>query len=505
MEWKRVWVSDLGWAISGLILLFLTRLPQLVSPHFLLDGDEAIVGLMAKHLWEGTAVPGYFYGQQYGFALFEVAAGAAAYQVLGFSDVSLRLAMLVIFWFGWLGFFKSTSRLINRNTAVFLSLLLIVVPAWGIWSMKARGGYLTAFAAANWVLWALAKDKRKPLDWFLVGAGAALAYLAQVLWLIPLIPFVAYALFKDRKRGAPLWAAPAAVLVYFGLPFLTDPPGANFWRPRLWGWGALEELPQKALELRELGTMVWSGHYYLNQPASMNFVTSLNANIWLLLVLVLLAVYVVLLFKKKLHVLDYQVLVALLGGLALYGILWTSEVNPRYFLPFVAVVLVGIGSLVNRTEVTTSWRNWRQSLSSFFVLLNLLSLVSFYDYTFMQPRRKDTTVTERTELLQAIQWCRRLQVQGVFTTEPLGQWQFAFYSHERPVARWKALEDRIPAYGLKVTGAYNLNQSTAVLVEDPARWMLQGLPDGQIIRIGERYSLYYQPSREWLEAYGYEL
>lgn len=505
MQWSKVWVSDLGWAVSGLLILFLTRLPQLVSPHFLLDGDEAIVGLMAKHLLEGNAVPGWFYGQQYGFALVEVVAGALAYKLLGFSDVSLRLAMLVIFWLGWWGFFRASVRLVNRPMAIFLSLLLLVVPAWGLWAMKARGGYLTAFAASQWALWALLAERRKSAHWLVVGASLALVYLSQRLWLLPVVPFLALALFRDRKRGAPLWMAPAALAVYFGLPFLADEPGAEFWQPDLLGLEALEQLDEKALFGWAEGKMLWSGHYYLNQPMEMNFVTALNGHLWMVVSVSIGLFFLYSAVRRKLNAREFMIGLSVFSGLALYAILLFAHISPRYFLPFVSFVIMAGGMIILKVSGSDKVISWQRSAGSLFIALNLMSLVSFYDYAFMWPRRLDTQVSERTELLQAVHWCRRLQVHGVFASEPLGQWQFSFYSHERPVARWKLMEDRIPAYGLRVTEAWALNEATAVLVEERARWMLDGVPSGQLVRVGERYTLYLRPSREWLESHGYEL
>ncbi len=52
------------------------RLPHLLGGHVALDGDESIVGLMARDLLEGKRLPIFFYGQRYGLALrLDVVAG----------------------------------------------------------------------------------------------------------------------------------------------------------------------------------------------------------------------------------------------------------------------------------------------------------------------------------------------------------------------------------------------------------------------------------------------
>ena len=52
------------WRYAAILVVVagVSRLPQLTSPHLLLDGDEAILGLMAKHLAEGREIPIFLYG-----------------------------------------------------------------------------------------------------------------------------------------------------------------------------------------------------------------------------------------------------------------------------------------------------------------------------------------------------------------------------------------------------------------------------------------------------------
>src|SRR5262249_47721494 len=53
------WVYLCAPGAMGLV----SRLPQLFSGDLLLDGDECILGLMAKHVAEGRDFPIFFYGQ----------------------------------------------------------------------------------------------------------------------------------------------------------------------------------------------------------------------------------------------------------------------------------------------------------------------------------------------------------------------------------------------------------------------------------------------------------
>ena len=53
-------------------LSVLSRYLILIDPNLILDGDEAIIGLMARLLLDGELFPTYFIGQQYGLSTFEV-------------------------------------------------------------------------------------------------------------------------------------------------------------------------------------------------------------------------------------------------------------------------------------------------------------------------------------------------------------------------------------------------------------------------------------------------
>src|SRR6202012_4146749 len=137
------------------VLCFASRLPQLLSPHLIMDEDECVVGLMAKHLMEGH-VAVFFYGQSYGFTLAESAMISLFSYFNGLNDHSVKLAMLTLWTIGIIFFYKTCKEILlpnNKYAAWLMTLLFIFLPAWAVWSMKARGGYLTAFPLSAILLW----------------------------------------------------------------------------------------------------------------------------------------------------------------------------------------------------------------------------------------------------------------------------------------------------------------------------------------------------------------
>ncbi|MEZ4649790.1 MAG: hypothetical protein R3E97_13590 [Candidatus Eisenbacteria bacterium] len=157
----------MGWIDRGkterlvLTLLFVLtalvfRLPQLTSGQVALDGDEAIVALMAGDALDGHGVPIFFYGQHYGLALLEAIPVAGAFHVFGNDPIVVKGTMLALWILGGCFTVHAAVRLGGPTAGAFVGLVLASMPAWVPWSMKARGGYCTAFWASQIALWVLA-------------------------------------------------------------------------------------------------------------------------------------------------------------------------------------------------------------------------------------------------------------------------------------------------------------------------------------------------------------
>lgn len=205
----------------GVLLVVLTRMPQWTSPHLDLDGDEAILGLMAKHVYEGKAFPLFFYGQNYGLSFIETLAAASFFFCFGVSTISLKASMLFLWCLGWIFFVLALDIFSNRKYAFFLSLFLIFCPAWNLWSMMARGGYITAFALFSLCLWMLGLVYRKKGNALFLGLclgfSMGLLLLAQPLFFLAILPWT-FLLFSQKfffYANALASFSSIFVLVYF--------------------------------------------------------------------------------------------------------------------------------------------------------------------------------------------------------------------------------------------------------------------------------------------------
>src|SRR4026208_1518107 len=112
------WLGD--WRVAFVVCIALLLLRSwcfLAWEESYFDSDQAIVGLMAKHLAEGRAKPLFFYGQEYMLAV--EACGSAPFLALFGPSVAARRAALVA---------------LNLATGLLLLRLLVTDAQLGIWS-----------------------------------------------------------------------------------------------------------------------------------------------------------------------------------------------------------------------------------------------------------------------------------------------------------------------------------------------------------------------------------
>ena len=194
-----------------IVACIVSRLPQLVNISYVLDQDECVVGLMAKHFAENKEIPLFFYGQKYGFAFIEVLFARIAFLGFGVTDVAMRISMLVLWTIGICFHYKTLKNLVRTTPdaeslyqsylPLLVTLLFILCPVWAVWSMKARGGYLTAFTLFSVVTY-LASHRTRFQHWSfqaLIGVLLVVIFQAQPLFLVGLLPLLFY--FEYPKKS----------------------------------------------------------------------------------------------------------------------------------------------------------------------------------------------------------------------------------------------------------------------------------------------------------------
>src|SRR5262245_41867453 len=166
---------------------------------------------MAKHVAQGREFPIFFYGQHYAFSPVETVVTAASFLVGGVGAMPLKLAGLTLWTVGIVFLFMALARVLGATRGFWIAVLVILNPAWSVWSLRMGGGYLTSFALSSILVWLLPRDPERDTiwRWRVAGAMTAVIYLAQPLWLPGLIPIVA-AILASRRRW--WWALDYAIV-----------------------------------------------------------------------------------------------------------------------------------------------------------------------------------------------------------------------------------------------------------------------------------------------------
>src|SRR5947199_521723 len=83
--------------VGVVVLIAAARFAILLMSQTHVHSDEAIIGLMGKHILEGRYFPFYMYGQAYNAgAAWEAYLAAIAFAVFGVSGISLKSCIVVL-------------------------------------------------------------------------------------------------------------------------------------------------------------------------------------------------------------------------------------------------------------------------------------------------------------------------------------------------------------------------------------------------------------------------
>ena len=165
------------------LLLLIVVLGALLRLDFLtqsiIDADEAIVGLMAKHIAEGRTPPIFYYGQHY-MGSFEALIAAAVFKIFGISTGALKFVPYIFSVLLIPLVYLIGNTIGGRLAGQVAAFCLAVAPtSLVLWSSKARGGFaelifLGALAVVLATQWFAAERPRLSLSfviWFLLGLG----------------------------------------------------------------------------------------------------------------------------------------------------------------------------------------------------------------------------------------------------------------------------------------------------------------------------------------------
>ncbi len=164
----------------SMLLAVLVRLDFMRATQWSIDADEAIVGLMGKHILEGRSLPVFYYGQHYMGSL-EAILAAGSFALFGTTPFALSLVPLVFAVLLVPLMYALAASLGGRFAGRAAAILMAFPPsALIIWSSKARGGFIEVlFIGALALLAAVRWSRSKPGD---LRYPCALGLLLGIGW-----------------------------------------------------------------------------------------------------------------------------------------------------------------------------------------------------------------------------------------------------------------------------------------------------------------------------------
>jgi 4-amino-4-deoxy-L-arabinose transferase-like glycosyltransferase len=214
----RTVLFEVGLA-GGLAIGLALRLAVIASPLGEIDGDEAVVGLMARHIAFLGERPVFYWGQPY-LGSLEAFSAAALFRLFDSSTPLLKLVPTA-YSLAFLALSAAVARrMFGTGPALATAAYLAVPPAmWAVWSTKARGGYAELLCLGEALLLvtlmlAQSPGRRVALGW---GVLAGLAFWTHALAVVYLVPAVVFLILARRRpREEKRWSAAAVGLAVVG-------------------------------------------------------------------------------------------------------------------------------------------------------------------------------------------------------------------------------------------------------------------------------------------------
>jgi len=243
--------------------------------------DEAIIGLMGKHILEGRHFPFYMYGQPYNAgAAWEAYLAAVAFAVFGVGVVPLKGSIVVLSLLCLFLFYRMGRALYDQRTAVLATIAFALTPSLLKWHFQVRGysWYFLSIPVLTLLFASIESNpvpRRRTLILFGFASGVS-------IWCIELaVPLVAALwLLLILRRRISLTSASAGLIgfllgyapvILFNLTHrfsnwryvVIERPGGGFsafFQPSNWRRIFLDELPK----FFGPDTVLW---YYAEKPA----------------------------------------------------------------------------------------------------------------------------------------------------------------------------------------------------------------------------------------------
>jgi len=188
--------------IGILIVVAATRFAILFFSQSHVTGDEAVVGLLGKHILEGRYFPFYLYGQPYNAsAAWEAYVGVIPFALFGIGVTALKSCTVALSLVGLVVFYAMAGRLHGYRFAALASAILALSPSLLKWELQPQGYSFYLLCVPVVVLLFLILESRKTISGGLAfGFGLVSGLCVWCLELIlPLLGTLWVLLLLPRK------------------------------------------------------------------------------------------------------------------------------------------------------------------------------------------------------------------------------------------------------------------------------------------------------------------
>ena len=202
--------------IGAFVILAAAHFVILLTSQTHVHSDEAIIGLMGKHILEGRYFPFYMYGQAYNAgAAWEAYLAAISFALFGVGVISLKSCILVLSLLCLFLFYRMCLALYDQRTGLLATVAFALGPTLLKWHFQVRGysWYFLSIPVLTMLFASIesAPDpKRKTLLFFGLASGVSIWCLELA---IPLIGALWMLLILRRRLSLNNAAAALAGLV----------------------------------------------------------------------------------------------------------------------------------------------------------------------------------------------------------------------------------------------------------------------------------------------------
>jgi len=202
----------IGTAILRFFILFVSQTHG--------TSDEAIEGLMGKHILEGRYFPFYFYGIPYNASCaWEAYLAVVPFAIMGAGVIAMKIPIVLLSLVTIVLFYVMTARLYSTRVATWAALVFSLWPGLLKWHFQPRGyAFYFLFIPTLVILFLIIEkgNNRRARDFFLFGLACGVAFWGMELLLITIIGLWALLVLRRRFSIKNLGTALSGFVIGYG-------------------------------------------------------------------------------------------------------------------------------------------------------------------------------------------------------------------------------------------------------------------------------------------------